>query len=105
MIDWVAALSAECSATSQTAAARRLGVSASTVNQVLKGSYKGDLRRIEGLVRGELMRETLACPVLEVITKKRCLDEQRKPFAATNPERVKLYFACRSGCQHSHIRK
>lgn len=105
MTDWLNALKAECEATSQTAAAKRIGVSASTVNQVLKGSYKGNLARIEERVRGELMREMVECPVLWAISRKRCHDEQKKPFAPTNPLRVKLFHACRSGCPNSHIKK
>jgi DNA-binding transcriptional regulator YdaS (Cro superfamily) len=105
MSDWSAALREECEKTSQVAVARRLGISASTINQILKGVYKGNLTRFETLVRGELMRETVVCPVMGEITKRRCHDEQRRPFAVTNPVRVAVWRACRDGCPHSTIRE
>lgn len=107
MSDWLQALAAACEApeSSQAAIARRLGISASTVNQVLHGKYQGDMARIEALVRGELMDETLICPVAGEITKSRCQGIQKLPKAATNPQRLALWHACRNGCPHSRIRK
>lgn len=103
MSEWIDALRAECERTSQTRTAKRLGVSPSMVNQVLGGSYKGNIARLETLVRGELMAETVECPVMGEITKRQCQDAQERPFAATNPMRVAVYKACRSGCPHSTI--
>ena len=96
MADWLEALRRACAApSSQAAIARRLGVSSTMVSLALKGAYIGNLTRLEALVRGTLMSETLICPVLEQITKRRCLDEQTRPFAPTNPQRVQVYKACR----------
>ncbi|MES1936711.1 helix-turn-helix domain-containing protein [Salinisphaera hydrothermalis] len=92
--DWIAALRKECGQTSQAKAGQRLGVSGSTVNQVLKGNYRGDMARIQGLVEGELMHATVHCPVLGEIGRNRCFENQRRPLAATNPTRVALYKAC-----------
>lgn len=103
MSDWIEALRTECERTSQSRTARRLGVSPTMVNQALNGTYKGNIARLETLVRGELMSETVECPVLGEITKRRCLDEQARPFAPTNPQRVACYKACRSGCPHSSL--
>jgi hypothetical protein len=103
--DWLRALKAEAERTSQAQVARRLGISASTVNQVLNGVYKADTGRVETLVRGELMNETVACPVLGDLSKRRCLDVQAQPFADTNPQRVQLYRACRHSCPFSSIRE
>lgn len=94
--DWVAALRAEAQRTSQVKAGARLSVSGSTVNQVLKGVYRGDLARIQGLVEGELMHATVDCPVLGELPRNRCLENQRRPLAATNPTRVALYHACQT---------
>ena len=103
MGEWIETLRAECERTSQSRAAARLGVSPAMVNQALRGKYKGNLARLERLVRGELMKETVTCPVLGEIGAKRCLDEQARRFASTNPQRVQLYRACRNGCPHSDI--
>lgn len=94
--DWIAALAAECDKTSQGQAAKRLGISSAAVNQVLANVYKGRLDRVETRVRGELMRETVACPVLGDISRRDCLDHQKRKFAATNPMRVRLFAACKS---------
>jgi transcriptional regulator with XRE-family HTH domain len=102
--DWLETLRQECEASSQVKIARRLGVSTAMINQVLKGVYKGNASRLEALVRGELMLENVACPVLGEISKRRCLDEQARPFGATNPQRVALYKACRNGCDYSSIK-
>lgn len=101
MSGWLEALRAECERTSQRAAAERLGVSASMVNQVLGGNYKADSRRLEERVRGELMDETVECPVLGDITKRVCQDHQQRPCAANNPTHIRLYRACRNGCPNS----
>lgn len=103
MADWIDALRTETERTSQSAAARKLGVSASVVNQVLKGRYRGRLDRVEARVRAQLMHEVVECPVLGEIERKRCDEEQRRPFSAASPQRVKIWRACRNGCPHSRI--
>lgn len=101
--DWIVALREECGRTSQSKTAAALGVSTAMVNQVLKGTYKGNWERIETLVRGELMNATVMCPVLGEISCRKCLDLQALPFAPTNPQRVAVYKACRSGCEFSKL--
>lgn len=95
MGDWITVLHAECDRSSQAAVARRLGVSGALVNQVLKGTYKGNLTRIEELVRGTFMQEMVDCPVMGPTSKRRCMDEQSRPFAPTNPQRVHLFKTCK----------
>lgn len=99
MNDWIDALRLECERTSQAKAAERIGFSAGTVNQVLKGSYKGNLRRIEQAVRGALLGATVECPAIGTIPRNRCVEHQRRAhaFAATNPLRVQLSKTC-PGC-------
>lgn len=96
--DWIKALAAECDRTSQGATAKRLGVSGAMVNQVLKHAYKGRYDGLESRVKGELLAETVHCPVLGEISTRQCLDEQAKPYANTNRQRVAVFKACRSGC-------
>ena len=103
MTDWLEMLREECERTSQEAAGRRIGYSGSTVNQVLAGKYKGDLRAIEKAVSGALMSAVVECPVLGSLATNRCIEEQRRPLVSTNPLRVRLYKACRAGCPHSRI--
>lgn len=101
---WVLALAEECDARkSQAKVGLRIGYSAAVVNQVLSHSYKGDLSKVEAAVRGAFMGETVECPVVGPIGRDRCLSHQRAPLAATNPQRVRLYRACRNGCPHSRL--
>jgi len=97
---WIVVLRDECERHTQKWVADQIGYSAAVVNQVLKGSYKGDLRAVEKAVRGALLNETVQCPVLGELAGNRCLAYQRLPFSAVNPTRVELYRACR-GCVHN----
>lgn len=99
--DWVKRLAREADDTGQPATAKRIDYSVSTVSQIISNSYRGDLPRVEEMVRGALMSATVECPVLGEIGRNRCLREQDEPFRATSAYRAQLYHACRSGCPHS----
>lgn len=101
--EWVEELRRQCMATSQRKVAEKLGISPTAVNQLLKGSYPGDLKAMESRVRGVYLAGVVDCPVLGELSSKDCLDWQRKPFAATNPIRVQMYRACRDGCPNSSL--
>lgn len=102
--EWVLSLAEACNAQTQAAVSRQLGYSAAVVSQVLSNSYqKGDIGRFEQAVRGALMAETVRCPVMGDLSRNACVSWQRKPFAATNSHRVRMYQACRSNCPHSRI--
>lgn len=103
--EWVEELAKLADKTSAAAAARRVGIGSSTVTQIINGSYGAkDWSAIESRVRGVLMLEEVICPVLDVITKDHCLDEQGKKFTGTSAARTSLFHACRSGCPHSRIK-
>lgn len=92
--DWLVVLQEACTGSSQAAVAKRIGYSAAVVNQVLKGTYKGDLARVQQAVEGALMGLTVECPIVGELARNRCLEYQRRGFAATNPFRVSLAKAC-----------
>lgn len=75
---------------------RRIGRSASAVNQVLHHKYNGNPARILELVAAEFGSETVQCPVMGEIPLARCTEERNKPFKATNPQRRRLFQACRT---------
>lgn len=101
---WVIALGEACNVTTQTAVAKRLGYSSTVVSLVLSNNYaNGDIARIEQMVRGVLMAETISCPRLGDIARNDCLEWQGKPFAPTSTHRVEMYRACRAGCFHSRL--
>lgn len=98
--DWVMILAETCDATSRAKVAARLGYSPGVVSQVLNGSYKGDLARVEGVVRGALLAETVMCPVVDEIARDVCLENQKRTPPFTSAMRARLYRACRGGCPH-----
>lgn len=99
--EWVRRLAEEADRVGQPATAKRIGYSAPTVSQVISNTYRGDLRRIEQIVLGALMAETVNCPVKGEMARHICLKWQEKPFAPTSADRARMFHACRSGCPHS----
>jgi hypothetical protein len=92
----VLALAEACNASTQAAVAARVGYSAGAISSVLRNKYAGDLVAVRARIRGALMAETVICPVLGEIGRDRCMAEQRRPFAATNSTRARLFHACRA---------
>lgn len=92
--EWIITLAQSCDGSSQAAVARQLGVSGAMINQALRNTYTGRMDKLEQRVRGDLMNERVTCPVLGDITKRRCIDEQSREYAATNALRVELRRAC-----------
>lgn len=99
MSTWIDLLREACAASSQKAVAGRIGYSPATLSQVLSGTYKGDLSRVQAAVEGALMQASVDCPVIGELPRQRCIEHQRAPFAPTNPMRVQLYAACKT-CPH-----
>jgi len=84
--------------------ARRIGVSEGTISNALKGRYIGNVDALAERIRGELLNQTVACPILGEITSRMCQDERKKPFHTANPLRVQLYRACKT-CPHNQANK
>lgn len=101
--DWVTALAEACDRESQNAVAKRLDYSAAAVSTVIGNKYGGALTAVEQAVRGALMSATVACPVMGELPADACNSHQRAPWAPHNPQRIKFYRACRSGCPHSRL--
>lgn len=85
---------------SQAAVGRRLGYSASTVNQVLKGVYGGALDAFLTRVEECFDSAEVDCPMLGRIRLPECVEERRRPFCTANPHRVRMYQTCRR-CRHN----
>ena len=103
--DWIETLAEACDATSQNKVAAHIGYSAATVSCVIGNRYTGDMVAVRQAVEGALLRTFVNCPVLGELRADRCLAEQRKPLSASNPQRVRLYRACRAGCPHSRLQR
>ena len=102
--DWVVVLAEACDRENQSAVARKTGYSASAISQVLSNSYLGDIGRVEQAVRGAVMSESVECPVMGNLPRNSCISWQRKPFAATNAHRVRMFQACRANCPFSLLK-
>jgi len=101
--DWVEALAiAADNAPSQAELNKKLKLkSASVISGVIGKSYPGKTDKIEAVVRGALMNETVKCPVLGAIARNDCVTNQKKKFTTANPRAVQLWQACRGGCPHA----
>lgn len=92
----VEALASAAQSRTGSAVAKEIGYSGAVVSNVISRKYAGDLAAVFAKIRGALLGETVDCPVIGQIGRDRCLAEQKKPFAATNSTRVKLFRACRT---------
>lgn len=101
--DWVVQLAAWTDRMKLRGVAARLGVSTTMISQVIGKKYNGDMSRIETVVRGSLMGETVACPVLGDMTRDICLGWQAKEPLPSSSMRSQMYDACRAGCPHSRL--
>lgn len=112
-MDWLEALRAACELDGQAAVAKRLRApggsypSATVISQALSGKYGGDLERLRDLVEGALLGALVRCPVIGDLARHKCLEHQARErrFASANPQYVRLYRACRSGCPNSRLPK
>ncbi len=100
--DWIARLVEECAFTSQARTARRLGLSPTVVNHVLRNKYQGSMANVEDAVRGALMHERIACPALGSIEREACRAWRRKArtYLPSNPLRITMFRAC-TKCPHN----
>lgn len=72
MPDWVGLLAEASAASSQNQVAKRLGVSATLVSNVLAARYTGDMERIEDIVRGIYDRKVVQCPAVGEMASDQC---------------------------------
>lgn len=103
--DWIVALAVEANRTGLRTAAKRIGYSAGLASHVIANSYPAATDKVAAKVRGALMNETVACPVLGEIGRDHCITQQGMPRTGASSVRARLYRACRGGCPHSMLDK
>lgn len=91
---WLQELRAQCQITSQPKVAKVLGYSPAVINQVLKGTYKGDIKKVEQKVRGAFLGETVGCPILGELERNKCIEHQNAKYSSVNRLAVQLYRKC-----------
>lgn len=92
--NWRDVLKDEVGRKNQIVVADELGYSTSVISQVLKDKYTGDTDKVRAKVEGMYMGSTVTCPVVGTMPRNRCIEQQGKPFAATNPTRVQMFYTC-----------
>ncbi len=100
---WVAALIAACEQTSQNRVAARLSVSASTVSQLIRNSYPGNMARMEARVRAVLLDKDIRCPALGSISGEACLKwrDRTGKLTSASPAIVAMFRSCRACPLHT----
>ncbi|MDO8837983.1 MAG: transcriptional regulator [Parvibaculum sp.] len=103
LTDWLDVLVEECAKSSQNRVGKKLQVSSTVVSRVIGNTYEGDVEKFADRVRGTYLAATVICPVLGEIGRQRCVAEQGKKLTFENPQRPRLYQACRGGCPNSRL--
>lgn len=99
---WLNVLRQQVELNGQKPVAEKLGVSNAVVSQVVNEKYPGDMNRIQALVESVYMSKKVLCPVLGEIAWHACHQHQKNEFTS-NPQKLRIYRACRSGCDHSDL--
>ena len=99
--DWVMVMAEACDNQNQKRVAEQMCYSPAVINTVLSKTYKGDLIAVKQAVEGAFLAATVQCPIMGDLQANKCMENQRRPYAATNALRVRLYKACNSDCPNS----
>ena len=102
--DWVTVLAAAADRTSQAAVARLLGINSGYISYALRNEKPQYHQSVEYAVRGKLMAETIACPVLGEIDQSLCVRHRKNRVPPVLPEERQLRAACPT-CIHNTNRK
>ncbi|MGL5391787.1 MAG: hypothetical protein ACRDA8_10535 [Shewanella sp.] len=101
-MQWLAMLQLQVKTLGQRTVAEQLSLSTTTISQVCNEKYPGDMARIQALVESVYLDKQVHCPVLGDIPWHQCQQHQKNHYTG-NPQKLRLYKACRSGCPHSDL--
>lgn len=101
-MQWLEMLQLQVGEKGLRAVSMALGVSTSTVSQVCNSKYPGDMQRIQTLVESVYLHKHVYCPVLGEIPWHLCQQNQKNQYTG-NPQKLRIYRACRSGCVNSDL--
>ncbi|WP_420132627.1 transcriptional regulator [Rhodopseudomonas sp.] len=103
--DWIEELAKEANRITARSLAKRLGYSNAVISFVLGRKYKGDMKRVEEIVRGALLGSTVICPIVGEIGRDQCLEHQKLGNTGASAIRAAIARECSSGrCQHSRLK-
>ena len=102
--EWVSLLRAAVDRLGVARAATLIRYSTATVSTVLGGTYPANPKNVRRRVIEVFGADEVECPVLGLIPLRDCAEHRQRPFAASNPQRVRLWRACRT-CVHNPNRE
>lgn len=102
--DWVGVLADASDRTSQANVARLLNINSGYISYALRNEKPQYHQPVEYAVRGKLMAETIACPVLGEIDQSLCVRHRKNRVPAVLPEERQLRATCPT-CIHNIKRK
>ena len=97
---WLSVLIEQTTQHGQLSVAKELGVSKTAISQLVNGKYPGAMDRMQKLVEGAYMNQVVTCPIMGEISLHEC-DKHQRNTSTSNPQKLRLYKACRSGCPNS----
>lgn len=103
--DWVEKLAVACDGKGLRKTAADLCVSPAIVSLAINNRHHAPLKYIQGRTERILGTSIIPCPVLGLIGRNECRDNQQKPFLSINPIEVQLFRSCRGSCLYSEISK
>ncbi len=101
-MQWLEMLQLQVGEKGLRAVSTSLGVSTATISQVCNEKYPGDLKRIQALVESVYLNKHVLCPVQGEIPWHLCQQNQKNVYTG-NPQKLRIYRACRSGCSNSDL--
>lgn len=96
MPDWVRILAMASDSTSHGTVSKQIGYSKAVISTAIKGTYPGDLKKLQTAVNANLMDAKVDCPIVGNIPLASCLKNQVPPQRYTNREQVKFVQSCPS---------
>ena len=102
--EWIVALAEKAREVGQRKAGELVGYSGTTISEAISNKYRGDLGRLEQMVRGALLGAAVHCPGRgTAIGIDRCRTQQKQPFSSASPMAVRLARACRT-CSNREVK-
>lgn len=94
--DWVEAIVMACDRSSQAKVAGRLGYTAAVVSQVIRNTYRANMRAIEARARAVYLDGSVECPALGTISAETCLRwrDRSTSLTSASPAMVRMFRAC-----------
>jgi hypothetical protein len=100
---WLDELKQQVESTSLATAAHAMGVSKTAISLLLAEKYGADTSKMQALVESVFMGHKIDCPILGSLPKHKCKQHQHCTHVGSQPQQIRLWKACRSGCPHSQL--